>query len=301
MSDTVSATEAKTSKKQTFLRRFLSTIWLWAIMAVSFVLAKDWLFMVMFLGITMVGVWEYFRLFTHQRFRRYLWPTLVVTLLYGVLLFLPRFGIDWAGKEQLDALAIAVLVFSVFFIRIQKSLDGFETLEEIVSTVFGFIYIVILSAFLVRILHMPLTGNGGEPTAHLYLLYLVAVTKFTDMGAYLVGSLIGKHKMIPHVSPAKTWQGFGGAILFAGIASFGFYFLWGDKLPLITPMHAAVLAVLLGVLAVVGDLIESVIKRCVAIKDSGQMMPGIGGILDLIDSLLFTAPALYLYLSLLNR
>jgi phosphatidate cytidylyltransferase len=146
-------------------------------------------------------------------------------------------------------------------------------------------------------------GNGEVPGGML-LLWLLAVTKFTDMGAYITGSLIGRHKMIPHVSPGKTWEGFGGAIFFALLAGCGLYALCKDDMPgFATGLHVLggwghviVLSIVLCLLAVVGDLAESVVKRSLGAKDSGNMLPGIGGSLDLIDSLCFTAPALYFYL-----
>ena len=128
------------------------------------------------------------------------------------------------------------------------------------------------------------------------MIWLVAITKFTDMGAYAIGTWLGKHKMIPHVSPGKTWEGFGGALLGANVAALGGLAIWGGKLDPITYGHAAALAFILGIVAVFGDLTESVVKRCLGAKDSGKFLPGIGGGLDLIDSLCFTAPVFYAYL-----
>ena len=128
---------------------------------------------------------------------------------------------------------------------------------------------------------------------HYYLLYFVLITKFSDSGAYAVGSLIGKHKMIPRISPGKTWEGFGGAIVVSTAASVMFVHFAKDKMPAMNWMHAVILGVLLSVAAVIGDLIESLFKREAGVKDSGQFFPGIGGILDLLDSLLFNAPMMY--------
>ena len=129
-----------------------------------------------------------------------------------------------------------------------------------------------------------------------YIVFFIIVTKFSDMGAYLVGSLIGKHKMIPRVSPGKTWEGFGGAIVISTGASLLFAHLFRDHLVGMSMMHAVVLGVMLSLAAVIGDLIESLMKREAGVKDSGSYFPGIGGILDLLDSLLFNAPLMYLYL-----
>ena len=109
-------------------------------------------------------------------------------------------------------------------------------------------------------------------------------------------SLIGRHKMIPRISPGKTWEGFAGAILVSTLASLLFVQFLGQKMPGMNWTHAVILGVVLGICAVVGDLIESLFKREAGAKDSGRFFPGIGGMLDLLDSLLFNAPIMYLYL-----
>src|SRR3989475_6619716 len=91
---------------------------------------------------------------------------------------------------------------------------------------------------------------------HYYLLYFVVVTKFSDTGAYAVGSIIGRHKMIPRISPGKTWEGFGGAIVVSTAASLVFTHFLGDKMFGMKPLHAVELGVVLSTTAVVGDLIE---------------------------------------------
>jgi phosphatidate cytidylyltransferase len=102
--------------------------------------------------------------------------------------------------------------------------------------------------------------------------------------------------MIPRISPGKTWEGFGGAILVSTATSLVFTHCLGDKMPGMKPLHAVILGVVLSSTAVIGDLIESLFKREAGVKDSGKFFPGIGGILDLLDSLLFNAPIMYLYL-----
>ena len=129
-----------------------------------------------------------------------------------------------------------------------------------------------------------------------YVVYFILVTKFSDSGAYAVGSLIGKHKMIPRISPGKTWEGFGGAIVVSTLGSVLFAHFFHDRLMGMNLVHAIILGIILSVCAVVGDLIESLFKREAGVKDSGRLFPGIGGILDLLDSLLFNAPIMYLYL-----
>jgi phosphatidate cytidylyltransferase len=165
-------------------------------------------------------------------------------------------------------------------------------LLAISTTLFGLMYVPWLLNFIQKINFFPGIADNGK----FYVLYFILVTKFSDTGAYAVGSLIGRHKLVPRISPGKTWEGFGGAIVVSTAASLIFTHFLGDRMPGMKPLHAVVLGVVLSSTAVVGDLIESLFKREAGVKDSGRLFPGIGGILDLLDSLLFNAPIMYLYL-----
>ena len=165
-------------------------------------------------------------------------------------------------------------------------------LVSIATTLFGLMYVPWLLNFIQKINFFFYPGVAGR----YYLLYFVLITKFSDTGAYVTGTLIGRHKMIPRISPGKTWEGFGGAILVSTLASLVFVYFLGQRMPGMDRTHAVILGVILGICAVVGDLIESLFKREAGAKDSGKFFPGIGGILDLLDSLLFNAPIMYLYL-----
>lgn len=288
------------SRRQTFARRLLSTVWLWGITIVAFIVASPWLFFILLTLLGLVGLAEYFQMFPERGFRRFQWQALSVGFLYFLALYLPAFGLDCPWLAEPDGAAVAALLILVILFRIRSPLEGRRTLYEIAATVFGFAYVILLFGFLAKIVVLPLTDGHGNPSGHFYILYLLAVTKFTDMGAYAIGSLIGRDKMAPHVSPGKTWQGFGGAIVTAGIAGFLSLWIFGGKIPLITTLHTVVLAVVLALVAVLGDLAESILKRSLDAKDSGRVMPGIGGVLDLIDSLLFTGPVFYFYLRALQ-
>ena len=158
------------------------------------------------------------------------------------------------------------------------------------TTLFGLMYVPWLLNFIQKINFFP------HVQGQFYVFYFILVTKFSDLGAYVTGSLIGKHQMIPRISPNKTWEGFGGALVISTGASLVFTWLAGDRLAGMNWMHATILGIVLSGAAVVGDLIESLFKREAGVKDSGRFFPGIGGILDLMDSLLFNAPLMYLYL-----
>jgi phosphatidate cytidylyltransferase len=113
---------------------------------------------------------------------------------------------------------------------------------------------------------------------------MIALTSSFDTGAYLTGSLIGTHKLIPHISPKKTWEGLGGGIIFCFLTLLIICWYAGTQ-P--TGRSVILIAVITSLLALIGDLFESWLKRNAGIKDSGSLLPGHGGILDRFDSLLF--------------
>jgi phosphatidate cytidylyltransferase len=163
-------------------------------------------------------------------------------------------------------------------------------LQAISTTLFGLMYVPWLLNFIQKIAFFP------QVDGRFYVLYFLVLTKFSDCGAYLAGTLFGRHKLIPRISPGKTWEGLAGAVVLSILGSLAFFWLAPDRLAGMNGIHAVLLGLLLSLTAVVGDLIESLFKREAGIKDSGRLFPGIGGILDLLDSVLFNAPLMYLYL-----
>jgi phosphatidate cytidylyltransferase len=118
------------------------------------------------------------------------------------------------------------------------------------------------------------------------------ITWFGDTGAYFAGRFLGKHKLFERVSPKKTWEGaIGGMVAAVG----GAVLVTQLGLPKVGVHHAIILGVVVDAIGIVGDLVESMLKRAFGVKDSGWIMPGHGGILDRVDALLFTAPAVWLY------
>jgi phosphatidate cytidylyltransferase len=167
------------------------------------------------------------------------------------------------------------------------------------STLFGLLYVSAMLAFIVKIVR-PFPGDIVQPDGRLLLgLWLIAVTKFCDVGALLSGMAFGRHKMAPVISPKKTWEGaIGGVLISAGIGALLAWFCRASFPAHFTPVFAALAAVPVAVLGVVSDLIESVIKRRANRKDSGNTIPGIGGVFDLTDSLILTAPIGFLLFGL---
>ncbi len=288
------------SKALVFARRTGSTLVLWALVSWIFC-SRNSLGFLGFIGILMlIATVEYFRMLQTSGIKCFPRFGILLAAAYCGALHAPYLS-GHQPLPYLDGLAVFIAIVGSFTLQLRYPILGRESLLAVAANVLGFIYIPLLFNFATRLVFLlpdagVADGKVGVQGAFL-LLWLLAVTKFTDMGAYITGSMIGRHKMIPHVSPGKTWEGFGGALVFSQLAGCGLYALFPEQLAIFGNWsHVVILSFLLSILAVIGDLAESIIKRALDAKDSGQMLPGIGGSLDLIDSVCFTAPALFFYL-----
>jgi phosphatidate cytidylyltransferase len=286
----------KPSKAEVFRARFTSTLILWAIVTAVFVSQNAWAFFGLVGFLTVAGTYEFRGLFS--KFAGGGCRTIGLVLGLAVA-FSTGLGLICGYLEKDDYLwelvGLILVVLAGFCWRFRNGIEGRQSVDAIGDGLLAYVYVpVLFGCFFFRLLFLPETG-GPVPGAWLILL-MIAAAKFTDMGAYITGSLIGKNKMAPHLSPAKTWEGFFGALVFAQLAAWSVWTFSGETLAWIPPLHVAVLALLIGLVAIAGDLAESILKRSLEVKDSGNLMPGIGGILDLIDSLCFAAPVTYFYL-----
>lgn len=205
------------------------------------------------------------------------------------------------GMYRTDMLIFALIGFAiaaVFFVQLAKHTALLDLIRRTPTMfgVLGFPFMMALYAWPAGI-HW---ARNGDLTGVYWVVWCVAVTKFTDVGALLAGKAFGKTKLWPAVSPGKTREGCIGGVLTscavgAGLAALFAKLDWALDLP---PAKAALVALPLAILSVPSDLVESVFKRLTGLKDSGKTIPGIGGAYDLVDSLLLTAPvSLALYLA----
>ena len=298
MADT--PTPPAASKAIVFARRTASTLFLWGLVTAIFFSGRSWAFLGLIAVLAIIAAVEYYRMLRAAGAQAF--PRFGILLTIGYCAVLHTYFLKgMAPPPEVDGFAIFIALAGAFALQLRQNVRGVESLASVALTVLGFIYLAFLFNFSARLLFMvpggyDTPGTVVAPGAFL-LLWMLSVTKFTDMGAYITGSLIGRHKMIPHISPGKTWEGFGGALFFSQLAGCGLYAAFPTQLSFFGNFgHVVALCFLLAVLAVIGDLAESVVKRALNAKDSGNMLPGIGGSLDLIDSVCFTAPALYFYL-----
>jgi len=178
-----------------------------------------------------------------------------------------------------------MLVLATQMFRFQK--DFSKMLTGVGVTVFGVLYVVFLGGFLVA------TRVGFDPVLSSKLLLFFFLVNFgSDAGAYFVGKNFGKHKLAPKISPGKTWEGFAGGVLFSAAFAALATYLFFPELPY---KFSIPLAIVMAAIGVVGDLAESAMKRGANVKDAASLLPGHGGLLDRLDSLLFNAPILYYF------
>ena len=196
-------------------------------------------------------------------------------------------GSGWAS--ELEAFVLLVVVVCTCLIVMFRDVE--RPLLAVSTTMATILYAPFLLNFVTKLLF----GLGGD--GRYLVLYMILVVKSTDIGAFFIGSAIGRHKVFPRISPAKTWEGSLGGVIVATVLSTVTGLITGGDFGVIhlSLAHSVLLGILLSVTGVFGDLIESMFKRSAQIKDSGTWIRGMGGILDVIDSLILAAPILYLY------
>ncbi|MEM9399410.1 MAG: phosphatidate cytidylyltransferase [Verrucomicrobiota bacterium] len=278
-----------------FLRRFFSFLIIWALIIGMVVFKLSQLTFVVVAVLGFLAQWEFYQMQKRKGLHVFTKLGIGAGGFYFILLYVQIFHAD-LDANQVSALEIILCIFIILGSLTSQIFEKKRAtpVVSIALTLLGFFYVPYLFSFVERILFW----SGKEMEGVYLVLYLVAVTKFTDVGAYVAGKTLGRHKMMPTISPKKTWEGFAGGLIVALMFSLGLIYLLPDSLSPLEGIHAWILGLLIPLTSVVGDLAESVIKRDAKSKDSGGMIPGIGGALDLIDSLLFTAPLFFSYLIL---
>lgn len=182
-----------------------------------------------------------------------------------------------------ELLFIVLCLLSLILMQFRRR-NNSGVVVAISTTLFGILYISWFLSFMIRIRYLP--GGIGLFTT------VLLITKSGDTGAYLIGSRFGKKPLIPRISPRKSVEGAAGGLFFSILGALA-------SRPFLDLSYAHVVAIglALGALGQLGDLSESLIKRDFELKDSGRVLPGMGGVLDIMDSLLFAAPVFYFYMS----
>ncbi len=256
---------------------------LFVVLIVSSIILSHYFFSIVFLIITILCLEEYYSLLKSQSIS----PAKILGIIVGSLLFL-SFSLTSAGLIEIKYLYLNIpMILLVFIFELFRKNNS--NITNISYTITGVFYIALPLAIL-NFFYYPAFNPGGS--SYNILLGFFILVWVHDIGAYLVGSAIGRRKLFERISPQKTWEGsIGGAIICLICASF-LESIFGDSGTASWIIIAAIV-VLFGTL---GDLAESMIKRNLNVKDSGKLLPGHGGVLDRFDSVLFASPTVFVYL-----
>lgn len=251
----------------------------------------NWILVLTAAALAGVGVWEYAQFAKAKGLNPASTLMIIVTVL-EVLAFYVSLAYPQLSKLALLIIVLGFISFFVFHFR-----NPSNAVLHVAVELFGVCYLAIPFSFMLVILH-PFSHQAHMQDGRWWLLYLIVVTKITDIGGYFVGKALGKHPLAPHLSPNKTIEGAVGGLIFAVLLSVTMSML-GTTFAIssftLGLVDAVWMGIVIGILAQVGDLAESLLKRDAFVKDSNNL-PGIGGILDLIDSLIFTSPVVYFFI-----
>jgi phosphatidate cytidylyltransferase len=267
------------------LKRVISSFFFILLIILTLFVLPNWFFALVVIIITAVALYEFFTLIQKKGILIYKYFGVALGIIIPLTVY-NQFELT-KGWELAFIVAACLILFLLQFIR----RDSSQAIVGVSTTLFGVLYISWFFSFVIK---LKLINDGVIPDGAKILAFLLLVTKMGDIGAYFIGSRFGKHHLIPRISPKKSVEGAIGGFACSIITSL----LCRSFMPGIEVHHFIILGFLLGFLAQVGDLSESLIKRDCQVKDASNLLPGLGGMLDVVDSILFTAPILYFYIKL---
>lgn len=238
-------------------------------------------FFILFFVINILGLIE----FNHMAKRLGLAPNLPMCLICGSILFTAGFmSTYWGFKDMYLWFFISTFILSIWEL-FRKTTKGFQNLA---FSYYGLLYISLPFTLLI---YLPFMNSGEWRPEIIFFPFLLIW--FNDTFAYLFGSKFGKHKLFPRISPKKSWEGAIGG----GLTTIATGLAIAPYIDRFTITDTAIISVVVVVFGILGDLIESMFKRSIEIKDSGNILPGHGGILDRFDAIIFAIPAIFVYMN----
>lgn len=266
-------------KTRGFGLRTVSTLILSTLVIASIFFTPIYIYSLVVILFASFSLWEFYKMLEKKYVRIYSGLGLAISWLFFLLCTSRQLGIKYLAY----LLSFSIILLFLYQFTKKSNQNASASLG---LTLLGIIYISVPFIFFIKLRQLEFGA--------LLVLYFIFVTKATDIGAYLLGIKFGKHLLIPRISPNKSLEGFIGGIVFSLLAAI----LGAGYIPLLSLKHIPAIGLILGIFAQMGDLAESVIKRDVGVKDSGTTIPGLGGVLDLVDSLLLSLPFYYLYIEL---
>lgn len=244
-----------------------------AILFFGFLYIGGLLFKILVILIAVLGLFEYFKLVKNLGYR----PFKLLTILASIIL------ISFSQNSQFLKITfiVFIILFIIFILSIPFYYNSGKGIEDGAISVYGFLYLSIPSAIFVKLRTIGIEHN----------VYILGTTWVNDTFAFLIGKFFGKHKIAQNISPNKTIEGFIGGIIFSIIFAILFSYFLNLQI-----LKYVIFSLILSITGTIGDLVESVIKREANVKDSGLFLPGHGGVLDRLDSLLVNIPIYFILL-----
>lgn len=262
------------------MKRWLTALILLPPLIIAIGYLPNWCFVLLVVVVAMIALEEFFGLAKSSQIEVHKFSGHIYSI-FLIINFHSQFN-----KHSFILGLICLAVISFLLLSLQRNYQLNKILISSGTTLLGIIYISVMLGFLVAI-HSKSNGEGPQ-----WIFFLLLVAWMGDSCAYYTGRLLGKRKLAPRISPKKTWLGSVGGILGNSLAAIiGQYFFLESPFT-----HLLLLGWVLGILGQLGDLVESAMKRSAHVKDSSNLLPGHGGMLDRIDSILFGAPVLFYYL-----
>jgi len=255
------------------------------IVIIGSALLGQFVFSFLFLIVTLLGMWEFYGLIGKGGGH----SNKILSIVSGILMYI-TLAVNAAGYVDGRILLLNIpMIFILVISELWRNLE--KPFENIAYSIFGVLYIA-LPFGLILFFFNPLVLSG--PLHYGTLLGYLFILWSSDTGAYLVGSSIGKHRLFERISPRKSWEGSIGGAIFALLVAYGISFIFtGHSLA-----EWLIIAFLIIFFGTLGDLVESLLKRSLDIKDSGTILPGHGGILDRFDAVLISVPFVFVFLTL---
>jgi len=259
--------------------RLISSVLVLALALPVIIFFPNWVFCAVVTYLIGTALYEFYSM-VEKKIKVYKYFGTLLGILVPVFTYL-EYDIKTEGMVPFSLVLFAVFVFSRQFMK----KDNTDVLASTAITLFGILYISWFFSFIIK---LKFLSNGVN-----LVLFLLILTEGEDMGAYFIGTKMGRHLLIPRISPKKTVEGTLGGFLLTLILAI----LCKPLLPELSYWQLLVAGILIGTIVPIGDLAESLFKRDCGVKDSGSSLPGLGGILDMIDSLLLTSPVIYFYIT----
>ena len=264
------------------MKRILTAMFAVPILLAVIIATPRLIFATVVIATALVGYWEFssLRAITNIRLLHvgYLTTSLLVVSFYT----------DKFSFLTASLLSILIITINAMF----SDTPSEKRAVSLMGTMFATFYLGALLGTIVG-----LRGLGPDTSGRFTVIFLLAIVMIGDAAAFYIGSAFGKTALAPRLSPKKTFEGLVGGVLFSIVTAWCLQSIWLPNLP---PLYACFLGLTLSLLGALGDLFESFLKRCSNVKDTSSLIPGHGGILDRIDSLLFASPACFLGMMWLN-